>query len=135
MGIGFSFQLLERRMHIEQELIRLLDPAFTGAERRKHVRVPCRLHARLRTPNGPAPVTVTNLGCGGACLELTPVPAVHVEVELELLVGPGSGGQILSRFGQIAWSKGPRCGLAFEEGTEPLDQHILSFVLELLKRM
>lgn len=134
MGVGFSILLAERRLRIEQELMRLLQPGTTVAEKRRSVRVPCNIGGRLRTRDGQLPVTIINLGGGGACIELDRPPPLDDDVELEFLMGPGSGGEIISRFGQVVWVNGRYAGIAFEPGTEPLDQHILRFILELLRR-
>jgi hypothetical protein len=134
MGVGYSLPLAERRMRIERELIGLLQPGYLNAERRRSVRVPCRLGGRLRTTHGPINVVVTNVGCGGAGIEADRELEPNSEIELEILMGPGSRGEIHARFGQISWVKGKSAGIAFEPGTEPLDQHILRFILSLLKR-
>lgn len=128
-------QYAERRDEIERELIRLLRPdTYSGAEARQSVRVPCGLGGRLRSGLGRQQVQISNVSCGGAKIELeSPLPA-QTEVELEILAGPGSNGEIISRFGKIAWVRQNSAGVEFETGTEPLDQRMLRFVLELMRQ-
>ena len=133
VGVAFSRTLADKRAHVERELLRALSPGFEN-ERRWHVRVPTTLHGRLLTSAGRRPVAVINIGSGGACVELEGPPGPGSEIELELLTGPGTLGDMHSRFGYVVWVQGSRAGLCFETGTEPLDQHLMRFIVELLKR-
>src|SRR5687768_5512037 len=77
----------QRRAEIEIELIALLHSGlYAGPEARRSVRVPCRLGGRLRTSTDRHQVTVTNVSCGGAGVELPSPPEAGAEVELEILV-------------------------------------------------
>lgn len=129
-----SLEVAQRREQLERELIVLLRPgSFAGVEARRSVRVPCQLGGELRTSAERRGVMITNLSCGGAGLRLDQPVAAEAKVQLEFQAGD-SGEEYISRFGRVCWVAGTAAGIEFEPGTEPLDQRMLRFVLELIRK-
>lgn len=129
-----SLEVAQRREQLERELIVLLRPgSFSGVEARRSVRVPCQLGAQLRTSAERRAVMIISLSCGGAGLKVDQPLDAEAKVQLEFRAGD-SGEEFISRFGRVCWVSGSAAGIEFEPGTEPLDQRMLRFVLELIRK-
>ena len=131
-GIGISPRLAQRRLDLERGLLALEQPdRDPSLERRSFVRVPCQLKAILHTPVGTTEVMVINIGGGGARFQGPIALEVGDDVEIEIEMDAANH-DLLLRFGTICWAQGGEAGMAFEAGTEPLNQLLLRYIIQLL---
>lgn len=129
------FELAARRFELEMALIARLKPqrAEAGVEKRRNVRVPCDLSARLDVKEGVVPVRVLDVSGGGVLVEAPSPIAPHSLVSVMIDSSPGLLDEPLVASGEVAWCKQTKAGVAFHRIDESLERRLFDLVLRLLR--
>ena len=124
--------LAEQRFKVERELLQLISPPRGHSERRKNVRVPCALEAKILLGKTWFSATVDDLSFSGMSLRLQEGAEKDAIAEVHLSPRPGILSEGLIVRGQIVWTKPESCGLQLLRGSGA-DRKLLLLVIELLK--
>jgi Tfp pilus assembly protein PilZ len=138
-GYAIDVVAQARRVAIEQRLMFLLCAEVAADERRGSIRVPTNLSVQVKTERGASAGKLTNVGVGGAFIEVGVPAQVGDEVVVLVERGRDSFEHTFQLRGRVAWlsaADGRRVagfGVAFARTSDTEDRRLRRLVLDLLR--
>jgi Tfp pilus assembly protein PilZ len=138
-GVGLSGERAARRTRIERRLMHLMCVDIGVDERRSSIRVPTNLVVRLKAAGHVATGKMTNVGAGGAFIEVALPVAVRDDVLVTIERPPASLEHSFQLRGRVAWlasADGRRCagfGMSFAAASDADERRLRRLVLDVLR--
>jgi hypothetical protein len=120
---------------LEREVARRLPDPRPDGERRRRVRVPCVLEARLRFGGSAVGGVCRQIGFGGAFVETKVILEPGEQVALEVTRRPGPLEYGLKLPARVVWRGAQGVGIAFQPAEPSQERRLRRFVLDLLHAM
>jgi uncharacterized protein (TIGR02266 family) len=132
--VGWTPDDAVERAAIERRIMEMVGHVPPGEERRKGVRLPCKLTVKMRSKEQQVRARVRDIGAGGVFVETDAPWVVGTVVELEVR-GNGTDEHGLRVRGEIAWNESDEgVGVVFNQTPSSAhERRIRRFVIELLR--